>query len=325
MSLDRLADLARPPLKRVSTWDTTGGNNDRFVLEPGEGCDLAIDGAGCVRHIWFTISSEDPDYLRKARVRMFWDREDAASVDCPLGDFFCLGHGEVRDVVSSLVCVSIAPHIPSPPGQAAFNCYFPMPFSSGACIRVDNGCSERLIWYAHLDYESHDSAESVRGMGRFHAAYRSEHTQPPAVIEKNVTGAENYVILDTEGEGHYIGCNLSVVSRPGDPGKWWEGDEMIFVDGDVWPPLIHGTGTEDYFGLAWGVRREISTPYYGCSYLKKSDGERFYDGLYTVYRFHVADPIPFRKLIRVTLEHGHANDAGNLYSSVAYWYAKGIV
>ena len=27
-------------------------------------------------------------------------------------------------------------------------------------------------------------------------------------------------------------------------GSWWEeGDEMIFIDEDTWPPSLHGTGS----------------------------------------------------------------------------------
>ena len=37
---------------------------------------------------------------------------------------------------------------------------------------------------------------------------------------------------------------------------------------------------------------------------------------------HLLDPIPFQKSIRVTVEHGHANDAGSSYRSVAYWYGE---
>ncbi|RLE89455.1 MAG: hypothetical protein DRJ46_04755, partial [Thermoprotei archaeon] len=31
---------------------------------------------------------------------------------------------------------------------------------------------------------------------------------------------------------------------------------------------------------------------------------------------------PFRKSIKVTIEHGHANDRGDDWSSVAYWYQR---
>lgn len=322
-----LARLGKPVMKRASTFDKTGGNDDRFTLAPGEVGKLEMDGAGSIKHIWFTLNSQDPGYLRKARLRMYWDGSREAAVDSPFGDFFCLGHGEVNDVVSSMVCVTKAPHYEAPPGAAAFNCYFPMPFASGAVVEVENGGSSELILYAHIDYES---AQAVAGMGRFHARYMSEKTTPvsnPPYIEKgnaketiNPSGEENYVILDVQGEGHYVGCCLSVNSREEDAGKWYEGDDMIFVDGEPWPPAIHGTGTEDYFNNAWGFRREFNTPYYGCSYLRKRDTDSYFNGLFSVYRFHVTDPVSFKESIKVTVEHGHANDAANQYSSVAYWY-----
>jgi len=43
-------------------------------------------------------------------------------------------------------------------------------------------------------------------------------------------------------------------------------------------------------------------------------------GLWSVYRFHLEDPVRFEKSLRVSIEHGHANDQSNDYSSVAYWY-----
>jgi len=35
---------------------------------------------------------------------------------------------------------------------------------------------------------------------------------------------------------------------------------MWFVDGESWPPAIHGTGLEDYFGNAWGFQDEFNYP-----------------------------------------------------------------
>jgi hypothetical protein len=40
----------------------------------------------------------------------------------------------------------------------------------------------------------------------------------------------------------------------------------------------------------------------------------------TVYRYHVADPVLFHRSLRVSIEHGHANDRSDDYSSTAYWY-----
>ncbi len=39
-----------------------------------------------------------------------------------------------------------------------------------------------------------------------------------------------------------------------------------------------------------------------------------------MYRYHIEDPVHFQKSIRVTIEHGHANNLSNDYSSTAYWY-----
>ena len=82
---------------------------------------------------------------------------------------------------------------------------------------------------------------------------------------KNTTGGGNYVILDAVGKGHYIGRNFNVHNlRDTREWNWYgEGDDMIFIDGEPWPPTLHGTGMEDYFNTAWCPRQEVCTPYHG--------------------------------------------------------------
>ena len=93
---------------------------------------------------------------------------------------------------------------------------------------------------------------------------------------------------------------------------------MIFIDGESWPPTIHGTGLEDYFHSAWCFPTgEYDSPYFGTS-LASDTQEHF--GKWSLYRFHIEEPIYFQKSIRVTFEHGHNNDQANDWSSVAYWY-----
>jgi hypothetical protein len=128
----------------------------------------------------------------------------------------------------------------------------------------------------------------------------------------DLTGDHNYVILETTGAGHYVGCNLSVFHRQG---SWWgEGNDMIFVDDDQWPPSLHGTGTEDYFNHAWGMQKN-AYPYHGAI-IHESD----VPGYSVNYRFHVGDPIRFNERIRVSIEHGHANHLSDDWASTAYWY-----
>lgn len=135
---------------------------------------------------------------------------------------------------------------------------------------------------------------------------------------KNTTGADNYVLLDAVGRGHYVGCNLNIHNlRPTLEWNWYgEGDDMIFIDGEAWPPSLHGTGMEDYFDTAWCPTQEYSSPYHGIIL----GGGPNWSGKVSFYRYHIQDPIMFEKSIRVTIEHGHANRRSDDYSSTAYWY-----
>ena len=89
---------------------------------------------------------------------------------------------------------------------------------------------------------------------------------------------------------------------------------MIFVDGEEWPPSLHGTGSEDYFNQAWGMQ-ENAFPMNGSSIY-----EGRMPGYQTSYRFHLVDPVRFSTSIRVTMEHGHGNHSANEWASTAYWY-----
>ena len=62
-------------------------------------------------------------------------------------------------------------------------------------------------------------------------------------------------------------------------------------------------------------------PYHGISYAGgPTDGPASYSGKWTMYRYHIEDPVMFEKSIKVTIEHGHANKLTLDYSSTAYWY-----
>ena len=89
---------------------------------------------------------------------------------------------------------------------------------------------------------------------------------------------------------------------------------MIFIDDDTWPPSLHGTGMEDYFGHAWGMQHNAYT--FNGTMVHEEDVPGFHHS----YRFHLVDPIRFEKRIKVTFEHGHGNHLSDDWSSTAYWY-----
>jgi hypothetical protein len=304
--LGRLARLRNCTTRRESSWDRTGGNRDAIPVEPGKLATLAdIKGAGCVRHIWFTISCKDPNYLRAIILRAYWDAERQPSIEVPVGDFFGIGHGIAHHFTSLPLTMTC---------DRGFNCYFPMPFAKRARFEVENQSEEQVrSFYYYIDYELYDDLPD--DYGRFHAQWR--RVNPMTKSEQgphNLTGGDNYLILDAKGRGHYVGCSYHIHGlRP----RWWgEGDDMIFVDGEKWPPSLHGTGTEDYFCAAWGFNREFYGPYHGFP-LKGNDD---WTGKHSAYRFHLEDPVCFRKSLRVTIEHGHANDRADDLATVAYWY-----
>lgn len=312
--------------RRAST-NKTGANHDSMTVAPGATVEFArIDGPAIINHCWFTMMTDDPRYLSNVVLRIRWDGASAPAVESPWGPFFGLGHDECADVVSAPITVTAgkASYIKYPPGLAAFNCYFVMPFHKQAVFTITNGGDKPIsAFFFQIDYQRHRALpDNVR---HFHATYRTEMTAPgQEPNDCNTTAKENYVILDTAGDGHYVGCTLHVDAPPSQKGKWYEGDDMIVVDDQPLAEGILGTGTEDYFGLAWGVRRMFQAPYHGVSYLRWPDGgpEMTQFGQFSMYRWHLLDPIPFRKSIRVTIEHGHNNDTANRYASVAYWYAR---
>jgi hypothetical protein len=138
----------------------------------------------------------------------------------------------------------------------------------------------------------------------------------------NLWDKDNYLLVDAKGEGHLVGFNLSVTNlrhflkNPHERTWWGEGDEMIFVDGEPWPPSLHGTGSEDFLNQAFGMQPN--------AYL--FNGSTIYEheteGYQSSYVFYAANPVRFTRSIRASIEHGHANQYTNEYSSVAYWYQK---
>jgi hypothetical protein len=316
-----LPRLSQGRTRRSSSWDRSGGNRDNVWIDPGETKPIAdIEGCGSITHIWITIAHADIFWARSVVLRAFFDGSDSPCIEAPLGDFF--GVGNCRPAPYWSAAFSTAPV-----GGRGLNCFVPMPYGAGARLEIENQSElPAPAVYYYVDYEEYPGvdASALSELGRFHAWWNREaptsavdHSGEPSSFGfrgVNLDGSENYVVLEAEGRGHYIGCHLYIYNEAG--GWWGEGDDMIFVDGEEFPPSLHGTGTEDYFGTAWSPSETFISPYHGISFAERSD----WRGFSSWYRFHIADPIRFEKSIKVTIEHGHANDRSDDWSSVGYWY-----
>jgi hypothetical protein len=312
-ALEELARYKEGVSRRISSYDRTGANRDRVSIAPGETVDIAnIPGSGVIKHIWLTWASTDPMFYRNAILRMYWDGETAPSVESPLGDVFGQGWGECYPYVALPLCAT---------PERSVNCYLPMPFADGARIEIENDSEHpcRALFY-YVDYEERRKPDE--NLGRFHAQWCRHVNSPPLRAEHprgnaaaNLTDRFNHVFIDARGSGHYVGLNY-YVDTP-DPGWYGEGDDMFFIDGESWPPSLHGTGTEDYFNCSFCPRKVYLHPYFG--YARVNDGMGFL-GRTHCYRFHVEDPIIFRKSLRGSIEQGHANNVTMDLATVAYWY-----
>lgn len=295
-------------------------NRDNFRVPPGQTHVLMdVKGPGEITHIWLTfLGPERQEWApngsanhQEMLLRIYWDGGKRPAVEAPVGDFFANCFGKRSEVKSMPVIVD---------DGDAYNCFWRMPFRKSARVEIVNQSEKAInLLYYNIDWIKRDSLP--RDTPYFYAQYRQEYP---------VEHGKDYVILDTKGKGHYVGTVLAVRTRS--PAWFGEGDEKIYIDGEA-KPSIWGTGTEDYFLAAWGLKKN-SQLYFGTPYF---DQWGIVGGHTAAYRWHINDPIVFNTGIRVTIEHFgwispdenpqrrsmSWNEREDDYSSVAFWYQTG--
>ena len=284
--------------------------NPYTVVQPKETITLGdIHGMGMINHIWCTVTKK----WRNAILRIYWDDQENPSVECPIGDFFCMGWQSYTQISSLAVCVN--------PGSA-LNCYWDMPFRKRARFTLENLSEEPFTIYYQIDYCLCDIPEDCM---YFHAQFRRTNPLPYK---------SDYTILDgVKGKGHYVGTYMAWGTN--NNGWWGEGEIKFFMDGDSEYPTICGTGTEDYFCGSYDFEDpfthdkylNFTTPYGGFHAIMP-------DTLYKsqmrfgMYRWHLTDPICFEKDLKVTIQALGWREGGRYLplqddiSSVAFWYQQ---
>ena len=282
--------------------------NPYIVIDAKSTFEIAnIDGSGIINHIWLTPTKR----WRNAILRIYWDGQENPSVECPVGDFFCMGWNEYTQISSLAVCVN--------PGSA-FNCYWQMPFKKNCRMTLENIAEEPVTIYYQIDYTLDDLPDQI---AYFHAQFRRVNPLP----YKDV-----YTIVDgIKGKGQYVGTYMAWGVNNN---NWWgEGEIKFYMDGDKDFPTICGTGTEDYFCGSYDFEDpfthdryvNFTTPYSGFHHVR-TDALYKSQARFGMYRWHIVDPIHFDKDLKVTIQALGWREGGRYLplqddiASVAYWY-----
>jgi len=282
-----------------------------IIIPAGEKAELAdISGSGAIQQIWLTNSGT----WRYQILRIYWDNQEQPSVECPVADFFAAGWSDpenFKPLVSQPVCVN--------PGSA-FNSYWEMPFRKHCRITIENLADEDMICYYQINYTLTEVPEES---AYFHAQFRRTNPLPYKEV---------FTVIDgIKGQGHYVGTYLAWGLN--NKGWWGEGEIKFFLDGDRDFPTICGTGTEDYFCGSYNFEnrsekeyQEYNTPYAGVPQIIKPDGLYSSQQRFSMYRWHIMDPIRFKENLKVTIQ-ALGWRSGDRYlplqddiAGVAFWY-----
>jgi hypothetical protein len=285
----------------VSFGNVTSGNSSKATGRIRPSGHLKLSSSieqGVIRSVELTLPPTlTKKELRSLVVKMTFDNQE--TVNCPVSEFFGAGVGvsPVQDWNRSVTA------------DGLFKSTWIMPFQSQASVSVHNTGETSIPSELSIAVDAWTWDE--RSM-HFHANWRISDP-----IEGDVPQDWNYISI--EGQGVYVGDTLSVSNHQA---NWYgEGDERVYVDGELFPSQL-GTGTEDYYGYAWGMGDEFSTAFIAMP-RRDSLGREDWRGHTTTTRIRVLDNIPFRKSLKFDMEAWHKPEWVPMeYAAATFWYAR---
>lgn len=291
------------------------GKEQAATIPAGGSLELfAASGAGAVTKITVKLDGlsglgDDWNALAELALSAYWDGETEPSVWTTLGGFFGSTCG--LNAYSSL-----------PVGvyeDGTLYAFWYMPYSDGAKIVLQNdGKTDRKITYS-VESQTLSKTDADRLL-RFHAKWN--RLADPVKNDRFPDSS----MLSVTGSGRFVGVSMHIYKEYGvgdptsHPDWWWgEGDEKFFVDGEKFPSWF-GTGSEDYFGYAWGSWFPFDYPYHAQPF---TSGGMWGIGNRLNNRFHIIDNIPFAESFQAFIEKYHRNGYSNQVVTAYFYLEKG--
>lgn len=216
----------------------------RVVLGPGDSVKLLdAAGPGCVRHFW--VTAKNPERLG---IEITCDHADRPQVSMSLHQFF----GVLLDKPAYQVDSGPIKVLP----ETGFNCYFPIPFAESCEIVLRNRSRANVDIWAMANWHRYGPAAPLTPL-RLHACYTQQDPGEPLGSMR---------LGSAGGRGFVAGLFLAIRKEDERDVIWHTGGDTWLIDGETRPHVLRGIGTEDVFGHAFGVHRNMN-PWLGGAHV----------------------------------------------------------
>ena len=271
-------------------------NSNSFSLAPAASKLINLQQPGAIKSLCLSLKASNiSDAIKNTRIQIDFDGK--TTVDVPAGFFFGCGDQlmTAKDWYRKI------------DANGNMSCYWVMPFRKNAVIRILNKGDQTII--GNLEVATDHWQWDDRSM-YFHADYK-KLDEMPAKTNKDF----NFIDLKDQ-QGVYVGDILQVYKNF--RGWWGEGDEKIYIDGATFPDHF-GTGSEDYYGYAWGHPETFNNIFNSQPIGDANTGEK---GTTVNSRVRSLDAIPFKNSLRFDMESWQIYGGPVNYALATFWYGK---